>query len=510
VSGENFHDAEIVRVELVEPELRDDDDADHPGSEAERNGEQRLLDQGRARDLLAELAVRGVAHEERLAGLGDATRDSAAHLRREHFDWRTRLRGCQIAAERDGKQLVSVAQEDSAVVVVDQETQLVGDGETDPGDVVQPGELSREALKHVQVRDRADVVPGRLLGGALALRLVEDHDEPVASCLRSHHRRLRARHELAGVGRVLGAYRHAGGHGQAACGLRFEPADLDPEPLCERHRALEVSGGDDDGELLAANAAHDVGRAHRPAEDVGDLEQELVPDPVAVHVVDLLEVVEIEHHEGDRVALRRCPHQLLPEPVVERAVVVEARERVRRGLVLQPSADVCVVDREGGRVPEARRQQELLLAELRLLADPVDVERPLESAARDERHRDQRLGVHGRARYEPHARVEVCLVREDGLSVLDRPASDPLAEGEGLAHDLVRPLAACEHRDQLALRFVRFVDVDVLVGDQLGKGVRDALEQRVEALLREHVVEDLGQPPVRLGAAGRNQAHLRP
>ena len=100
------------------------------------------------------------------------------------------------------------------------------------------------------------------------------------------------------------------------------------------------------------------------------------------------------------------------------------------------------------------------------------------------------------------------LVREHRFAVVDRPAGDAFAEREGLAHDLVRPLAACEHGDELALRLVRLVDVDVLVGDELGERVGDALEQRVEALLGEHVVEDLGESPVRLGRPCRDEAHL--
>ena len=101
------------------------------------------------------------------------------------------------------------------------------------------------------------------------------------------------------------------------------------------------------------------------AEDVGDLVQELVADAVAVDVVHLLEVVEVEHHERDRVVRGGRPQELLAQAVVERAVVVEAGERVGLGLVLEARADVRVVDRERGGVAEALREQELLLGEAR-------------------------------------------------------------------------------------------------------------------------------------------------
>ena len=122
----------------------------------------------------------------------------------------------------------------------------------------------------------------------------------------------------------------------------------------------EVGGRENDRELLAADPADDVARPHGRAKQVCHLEQELVADAVAVDVVDLLEVVEVEHDQADRVVLRRRPHELLPQAVVERPVVVEAGQRIGGCLVLESGPDVGVVDRERGRVAEARREEELL------------------------------------------------------------------------------------------------------------------------------------------------------
>ena len=119
------------------------------------------------------------------------------------------------------------------------------------------------------------------------------------------------------------------------------------------------------------------------AQHVGDLMEQLVADAVAVDVVHLLEVVEVEHHEGDGVVRGRRTQELLAEAVVERPVVVEAGQRVRLGLVLEPRADVGVVDRERGGVAEALGEQELLVREGGMLPDAIDVERPLQPAARD-------------------------------------------------------------------------------------------------------------------------------
>ena len=45
---------------------------------------------------------------------------------------------------------------------------------------------------------------------------------------------------------------------------------------------------------------------------------------------------------------------------------------------------------------------------------------------------------------------------------------------------------------------VGLVDVHVLVGDELGQRLGDAVEERLGALLGQHVVEHAGEPPVRL------------
>ena len=78
VAGEHLQQPHVVLVELVQPELRDDDHADDAASVAKRHREQRLLDRVGAFDQLPELAVRGVGDDDRLAELGAAAGDSFA------------------------------------------------------------------------------------------------------------------------------------------------------------------------------------------------------------------------------------------------------------------------------------------------------------------------------------------------------------------------------------------------------------------------------------------------
>ena len=106
---------------------------------------------------------------------------------------------------------------------------------------------------------------------------------------------------------------------------------------------------------------------------------------MAADVVDLLEVVDVEHQQGDGVACSARARELCAQPLVEDAVVVEAGERVGLRLVLEPRTHLRVVERERCGVAEPLRELELVVREGRAVADAVDVERALQRAARDQR-----------------------------------------------------------------------------------------------------------------------------
>ena len=186
---------------------------------------------------------------------------------------------------------------------------------------------------------------------------------------------------------------------------------------------------------------------------------------------------------------------------MERTVVEEAGERVGLRLLLEAGPNVRVVERERRGVAETRGELELLLGEARVLALAVDVEGALEVSSRDQRHDDQRLRLGRRAGDDSHPRVEMRLVREHGLAVLDGPACDSFAEREPLREHLRRPSRPDQARDHLPFDHVDLVDVHVVVRDQCGERVGDAIEQPFQALLREHLVEDVGKPLIRLDDA---------
>ena len=255
----------------------------------------------------------------------------------------------------------------------------------------------------------------------------------------------------------------------------------------------------DDRELLAAEPADHVLRPDDRAQALGEEAQQLVADGVAVDVVDVLEVVDVQHEHRQRPVRAARLLQRLQQPLVEDAVVEEARERVGAGLMLEALSDLGVVERERGRVAEALRDLELRLAERDAVALAVDVQRALDLAARDERDADEGFGLHRRSGHGANARVEVRLVAQHSLAMARCPPGDALREADRRAHDLVGVHVPHEHRLEHALRLVGLVDRQrVERRNQVADGVGDAHQEGVEALLGEDLVEDVREPPVRL------------
>ena len=132
-----------------------------------------------------------------------------------------------------------------------------------------------------------------------------------------------------------------------------------------------------------------------------------------------------------------------------------------------------------------------------VLAEAVDAEHAFDRVARDQRDRDEGLQlVRRRPGHDHHPRIEVGRVREHRLPVLRCPTCEAGAELDLVAQNLLGPAVACEHRDERRLRLVRLEDAEGVVRDQLGERVRDPVEQRVEVLLRQHVVEDVRETAV--------------
>ena len=100
------------------------------------------------------------------------------------------------------------------------------------------------------------------------------------------------------------------------------------QPLAEHARALLVDAAHEHGELLAAVARQHVLGAQRVVEHADHRAQHVVADEVAVRVVELLEVIDVEHEQRQRLRVPLGEADLGAEPLDEVAAVERARQPV--------------------------------------------------------------------------------------------------------------------------------------------------------------------------------------
>ena len=162
--------------------------------------------------------------------------------------------------------------------------------------------LPREALEHLQVGDRAHVARRRRLAvGPLGRR-------------RSSKTTMRFLPRAFAV-IIADSAQATSSRGFIACsGPCAMPTEIVISPrrrtrprasrsvsrAAEAERVARVAGRHDHRELLAAEAADDVGaRGRARAQHLGERDEHLVARAVAADVVDALEVVDVEHQQRD-------------------------------------------------------------------------------------------------------------------------------------------------------------------------------------------------------------------
>ena len=80
---------------------------------------------------------------------------------------------------------------------------------------------------------------------------------------------------------------------------------------------------EEDGELVAAESRDRVAGAGRHAEPFADRLEQFVARRVSQRVVDVLEVVEVDHHDGEAAACTCAPLRRMLEPVEEHGSIGE-------------------------------------------------------------------------------------------------------------------------------------------------------------------------------------------
>ncbi len=114
--------------------------------------------------------------------------------------------------------------------------------------------------------------------------------------------------------------------------------------------AGEIGVREDDGEFVAAEAGEEVGRTEGLPNRAAELRQDDVAGRVSERVVDLLEVVDVEHQKRERQAVHAGALDLMRQLAAEVAFVPDAGQivRVGEGEDLLPCGVVCEEQRHLG------------------------------------------------------------------------------------------------------------------------------------------------------------------
>ena len=254
-------------------------------------------------------------------------------------------------------------------------------------------------------------------------------------------------------------------HAKLVAGLHHDVAHLLADAFGQQAGVDGRCLGQQDGELLAAVAGHEVGFAGAVGEDRRHPAQDVVAPGVAEAVVDPLEVVEVHHQERERVAVAFAAPHLALEGVLEVTVVVEAGELVGDGAQLALLVERGVLDGDGGEVGERLDELELLLA-VGLAAEPVECEHPDHLVHHMQGQHDGRLRFDRRVGHERGPGIGMSGVAQQRLVVGHSPAPETLFDADRVVHQLFGVLVAGEDRVDPARLPVDLADRQGVVFDE--------------------------------------------
>ncbi len=147
--------------------------------------------------------------------------------------------------------------------------------------------------------------------------------------------------------------RHAGRDRQWADLRKGRLSDGTARALTGKPCRPPVGLGHEPREFLAAHARKDIFGTDERCQARGELGEDLIPSKMAMRIVDLLEVIEIEDHQAERVPVSTRPANLGVEPVKKSAVVGEASEWIGRCLGEKARVCVGVGDRQRNKLGKA-------------------------------------------------------------------------------------------------------------------------------------------------------------
>ena len=168
--------------------------------------------------------------------------------------------------------------------------------------------------------------------------------EPRDFCLGAEQRRAGIGEQRGGVGAVVRKYRDAGGDAGAdrlAVDLEFV-RQRSRELFGQRHAGLGLLAVDDQAELVAGEPRHHAA-ARGGLEPARHLDQQLVADRVAEHVVDFLQAVEVDAQHREFLVGAGAGLDHLRQRLQEGGAVRQIGQAVMIGHVRHPRLGLAAV-----------------------------------------------------------------------------------------------------------------------------------------------------------------------
>lgn len=140
-------------------------------------------------------------------------------------------------------------------------------------------------------------------------------------------------HPCGGLCRPAGGNADAGGEGKD---FLFEEErvfpDLPDDPFAQPGSRFDVRFGKDDRKFIPPVAGGDIDEADGLEDEAADLTEDVISLEMAAGVVDCLETVQVDHHEGEGTTVSFGPRKFPLNRVDKVAVVVKSRQAVLFGL----------------------------------------------------------------------------------------------------------------------------------------------------------------------------------
>ena len=203
-------------------------------------------------------------------------------------------------------------------------------------------ERARERLQVAHLLERAPRARRHRRRAAGDQALVGERDAVLAEALGLVQRGVGGLQEVAQIAAVAGPARDPERQRQPPA-VHVDAGEAALEAPADRARVGLGRLGQEQRELLAADAEDAVCRAHAAPQEDAHLAQRVVARDMPARVVELLEVVDVGQHEREsgRPRGHEPAHRL-----VEAAVVREPGERVRRGFELLPLEGAQALERD--------------------------------------------------------------------------------------------------------------------------------------------------------------------